>query len=82
MSFIAVLQGLHKRKINQLRFKLHYVCDQQVPKGHVWLEGDFPKVSRDSREYGSVPLAMIYGRAWAQVGPIKMLSFLLSYNVV
>ncbi|GMH40306.1 hypothetical protein BSKO_08210 [Bryopsis sp. KO-2023] len=40
-----------------------------VPKGHVWLEGDCPEVSRDSREYGPVPLAMIYGRAWLQVWP-------------
>ena len=43
------------------------VVPLQVPKGHVWLEGDCPHVSRDSREYGPVPLSLIYGRAWFQV---------------
>jgi hypothetical protein len=42
------------------------VC-AQVPKGHVWLEGDNLIVSRDSREYGPVPLALIKGRAVLQV---------------
>jgi hypothetical protein len=40
----------------------------QVPPGHIWLEGDNLIVSRDSREYGPVPLALVRGRAMVQVG--------------
>lgn len=39
----------------------------QVPPGHIWLEGDNLIVSRDSREYGPVPLALVRGRAVLQV---------------
>jgi len=41
----------------------------QVPVGNVWLEGDNPAISRDSRIYGPVPLAMIRGRVVARVWP-------------
>jgi signal peptidase I len=34
-----------------------------VPDGHIWLEGDNPENSRDSREYGPVPCALVQGRA-------------------
>jgi Signal peptidase, peptidase S26 len=39
---------------------------QQVPRGHVWLQGDNLLLSRDSREYGPVPLALLRGRVIAQ----------------
>lgn len=39
----------------------------QVPPGHVWLTGDNLILSRDSREYGPVPLALVKGRVVAQV---------------
>ena len=34
----------------------------QVPKGHVWLQGDNATNSTDSRNYGPVPVALIRGR--------------------
>jgi mitochondrial inner membrane protease subunit 1 len=37
----------------------------RVPKGHVWLEGDNKPWSLDSRHYGPVPRAMVYGKAVA-----------------
>ena len=40
-----------------------------VPPGHVWLEGDNPLDSVDSRYYGPVPAALIRGRAIARVWP-------------
>lgn len=40
-----------------------------VPPGHIWLEGDNLILSRDSREYGPVPLAMVRGRVLLQVWP-------------
>lgn len=34
-----------------------------VPKGHVWVEGDNPTLSVDSRHIGAVPVALLLGRA-------------------
>lgn len=39
----------------------------QVPKGHVWLEGDNILSSNDSRFYGPVPEASLKGRVLARV---------------
>ncbi|RLN45449.1 hypothetical protein BBJ28_00006626, partial [Nothophytophthora sp. Chile5] len=33
-----------------------------VPKGHVWVEGDNPTCSVDSRHFGAVPAALVIGR--------------------
>jgi inner membrane protease subunit 1 len=41
----------------------------QVPDGHCWLAGDNLPWSRDSRDYGPVPLALIRGRVAARVWP-------------
>lgn len=40
-----------------------------VPPGHVWLEGDNPANSMDSRQYGAVPCALVRGRVMAVVWP-------------
>lgn len=46
----------------------------QVPKGHVWLEGDNPSHSRDSRHYGPVPYALLQGKVCLRVRqPFHML---------
>ena len=39
----------------------------QVPAGHVWLQGDNPINSTDSRHYGPVPYALLRGRAFLKV---------------
>ena len=41
----------------------------QVPPGHVWLEGDNPHYSNDSRAYGPVPAALLRGRVIGRVWP-------------
>ncbi|GBF97650.1 mitochondrial inner membrane protease subunit 1 [Raphidocelis subcapitata] len=41
----------------------------EVPTGHIWLQGDNLIMSRDSREYGPVPLAMVKGRVVCQILP-------------
>ncbi len=33
-----------------------------VPKGHIWIMGDNATYSRDSREYGPVPMALVQAR--------------------
>ncbi|XP_061621984.1 mitochondrial inner membrane protease subunit 1 isoform X1 [Phyllopteryx taeniolatus] len=41
----------------------------EVPKGHVWLEGDNLTNSTDSRSYGPVPYALIRGRVCLKLWP-------------
>ncbi|CAM9093871.1 unnamed protein product [Chrysoparadoxa australica] len=41
----------------------------KVPPGHVWLEGDNPKNSIDSRSYGPVPIVMVKGRVLFKIWP-------------
>ncbi|KAH9982504.1 LexA/Signal peptidase [Lactifluus volemus] len=45
-----------------------------VPKGHVWLMGDNADLSRDSRDYGPVPLSLIRGTIWARVYPFDRMT--------
>ncbi|KNE56465.1 hypothetical protein AMAG_02269 [Allomyces macrogynus ATCC 38327] len=41
----------------------------RIPKGHCWVEGDAGLHSRDSQEYGPVPLALLTARVAAVVWP-------------
>lgn len=47
-----------------------------VEDGHVWLEGDNPANSSDSRSYGAVPAACIVGRVVCRVWPLRGRAFL------
>jgi mitochondrial inner membrane protease subunit 1 len=47
-----------------------------VPDGHVWLEGDNPSSSHDSRAYGPVPVRSVHGRVVARVWPIARIGFI------
>jgi mitochondrial inner membrane protease subunit 1 len=49
-----------------------------VPRGHVWLEGDNPHQSTDSREYGPVPLGLVRGRIVARFWPPAAACFMAS----
>lgn len=40
-----------------------------MPEGHCWLAGDNINMSRDSREYGPVPLGLIRAKAIARIWP-------------
>ena len=41
-----------------------------VPKGHVWVEGDNPPFSKDSRHYGPLPKEWLRGRIISRIWPI------------
>ena len=43
----------------------------KVPEGHCWLAGDNLPDSRDSRDYGPLPLALIKGKVIARVLPFR-----------
>jgi mitochondrial inner membrane protease subunit 1 len=53
----------------------------QVPRGHVWLEGDNPLQSTDSREYGPVPLGLVRGRIVARFWPLTQACFMVSHVI-
>lgn len=40
-----------------------------VPPGHIWVEGDFPPFSFDSRQYGPIPVDWIRGRVVGRIWP-------------
>eukprot|EP00899_Mesostigma_viride_P009702 jgi/Mesvir1/18733/Mv01246-RA.1 len=42
----------------------------RVPKGHLWLQGDNVRNSRDSRDYGPVPQALLRGRVFFKIWPL------------
>ena len=49
-----------------------------VPSNNVWVEGDNPLESTDSRHYGPVPEAALRGRITMQLWPMSNLSFVCS----
>lgn len=42
----------------------------RVPKGHLWLQGDNPANSTDSRHYGPIPMALVRGRVAFKMWPL------------
>lgn len=45
----------------------------QVPEGHVWVEGDNWRLTRDSNDYGPISKSLIKGKAWSILSPFKQL---------
>lgn len=46
-----------------------------IPKGHVWFIGDNAEMSRDSRQYGPVPMGLIRGKLIAKILPLSSAGF-------
>ncbi|XP_022723260.1 mitochondrial inner membrane protease subunit 1-like isoform X2 [Durio zibethinus] len=69
-----------KRLIGMEGDQVTYVVDPKnsdrcktivVPKGHVWVEGDYIYDSKDSRNFGAVPYGLLEGRAFWTLLPRK-----------
>ena len=50
---------------------VHCEKDVEVPKGKIWVEGDNidPEESKDSREYGTVPIGLLEGVVFCRLWP-------------
>lgn len=42
-----------------------------VPPGHIWVEGDNPNNSKDSRAYGAVPASLTVGKVVCRLWPLR-----------
>ena len=42
-----------------------------MPQGHCWVVGDNLSVSRDSRDYGPVPIGLVTGKVLATLWPFE-----------
>lgn len=51
----------------------------KVPAGHVWLQGDNTLNSTDSRHYGPVPYALVNGKAFLKIWPLKEAGWVSSH---
>lgn len=52
----------------------------QIPERSVWVEGDNKEDSYDSRNYGSVPINMLIGRAFFLIDPFTKFAFIKNKN--
>lgn len=60
------------RKRRNRRTKRHLLNSGiKVPSGHIWVEGDNPWNSSDSRNYGAVPASLIMGRVLLRLWPLR-----------
>lgn len=53
--------------ICHMEYESGYNDQFQVPRGHVWIEGDNKEGSKDSRIYGPVPYGLIQYRLLKEV---------------
>ncbi|KAL7468444.1 hypothetical protein ACHAXS_008681 [Conticribra weissflogii] len=44
---------------------------EEVPRGHIWVEGDNAPQSHDSRYYGPVPASLVIGKVICRLWPLR-----------
>lgn len=64
-----------------LYFVLSFFCPQ-VPKRHVWIQGDNIYASRDSRHFGPVPYGLIEGKVFFRVTVVPHTYYILVYYIL
>jgi len=52
------------------RMEYDYEATMKVPPNHVWVEGDNPLKSTDSRHYGPLPISALRGRIVLRLWPM------------
>ncbi|OQS06994.1 mitochondrial inner membrane protease subunit 1-like, partial [Thraustotheca clavata] len=52
-------QIIKRRRVGDDNTEEDYI---KIPPGHIWVEGDNSSMSVDSRHYGPIPLALVFGR--------------------
>lgn len=55
-------------------YKESKVIQVEVPKGHIWVEGDNKENSKDSRDIGPVSLALVEGIVRYRVWPLNKIN--------
>ena len=58
------------RRKDKLRLRRRRTGMVKIPDGHIWVEGDNPWNSSDSRNYGPIPASLIVGRVVLRVWPL------------
>jgi len=51
-----------------------------IPSDHIWIEGDNPFDSEDSRSYGPIPIHLVKGRVVAKIWPFWEIKWLINSN--
>ena len=46
----------------------------EIPKGHIWIEGDNKENSKDSRDFGPLPLALVEGIVRYRIWPLDKIN--------
>lgn len=46
-----------------------FTSQREIPKGHIWVEGDNSAKSLDSRDFGPIPYGLIRGKVMCKVIP-------------
>ena len=69
----TLLYGKHEDdQIHHQRTKRRLLSSGfKVPDGHIWVEGDNPWNSSDSRNYGAIPASLIMGRVLLRLWPLR-----------
>jgi inner membrane protease subunit 1 len=57
-----------KRVVHLEKERVHGI---EIPKNHVWLEGDNKNNSYDSRNHGPVPIGLVKARVVSSLYPLK-----------
>ncbi len=71
---MGIFEERDEREGQGHRSKLASLSDsslQIVPDGHIWVEGDNSINSADSRNYGPVPSALVVGKVWFRIWPLR-----------
>ena len=62
--------GLPNETVKFWHYGQQQDVEVKVPEGHLWLEGDNKEYSKDSRNFGPVPLALVDGICRYRIWPL------------